>query len=84
MTAATKAAAKMREILDTDKLSELSFSEVTEDGYRTDVSITDVVKDRTEYLWVNLFQIDVTIHWIKGTKEKSFTLRSMKVMKKEI
>jgi prepilin-type N-terminal cleavage/methylation domain-containing protein len=84
VSAVTKAEAKMREVLDDDKLSEKSFSETTYDGYRMDVAINEVLKEKTENLQVRLFEIDMTIHWLQGKKEKSITLRTMKVMKKEI
>lgn len=82
--AAVRAELKMREILNDDKLTEKSFSEATDDGYRMDVSITDAVKERTENLHVRLLQIDLTVRWIKGSKERALTLRTMKVIKKEI
>jgi general secretion pathway protein I len=83
--AAVRAELKMREILSDDKLTEKSFSEATDDGYRMDVSITEAVKERTENLQqVRLLQIDLTVRWIKGPKEKALTLRTMKVIKKEI
>jgi type II secretion system protein I len=84
VSATTKAESRMREILDDDKLSEKSFSETTDDGYRIDVSITDTLKDRTENLQVKLLQIDLTLRWVKGSKEKSLILSTMKMMKKEI
>jgi prepilin-type N-terminal cleavage/methylation domain-containing protein len=82
VTAATRAEAKMREILSDDKLSEKSFSEATQEGYRIDVSITDVIKERTENLQVKLLEVDLTIHWIQGTKQKSMSLRTLKVVEK--
>lgn len=84
VSAATKAEAKMREILSDDKLSEKSSSETTDDGYRIDVSITDALKERTDNLQVRLLEIDLTVHWTRGTKEKSLTLKTMKVVNKEI
>ncbi len=84
VSAATKAGAKMREILSYDELQEKSFSEVTDDGYRMDVSITDALKERTENLQVRLLEINLTIHWMTGTKERALTLRTMKVVEKEI
>ena len=84
VSAAAKAGAKMREVLDDDKLSEKSFSETTNDGYRIDVSVTGALKDRTESLQVMLLDISLTIHWTKGTKERSLTLRTMKVVNKQI
>jgi type II secretion system protein I len=82
--ASIKAEAKMREILDNDKPSETSFSETTDDGYRVDVWIKETLKERTENIDITLFQIDVTVGWIKGAKERSFTLRSLKAVRKEI
>jgi prepilin-type N-terminal cleavage/methylation domain-containing protein len=84
VSAATKAGAKMREILSYDELQEKSFSEVTDDGYRMDVSITDTLKERTENLQVRLLEINLTIQWMTGTKERALTLRTMKVVEKEI
>jgi len=74
----------MREIIDNNSLTEKSYSEITNDGYRMDVSITDTLKERTENLQVRLLEIALTVRWIKGTKDKSMTLRSMKVVRKEI
>jgi prepilin-type N-terminal cleavage/methylation domain-containing protein len=82
VTAATRAEAKMREILSDDRLSEKSFSEATQEGYRIDVSIIDVMKERTENLQVKLLEVDLTIHWIQGTKQKSMSLRTLKVVEK--
>lgn len=82
--ASIKAEAKMREVLDNDKPSETSFSETSNDGYRMDVLIKDSLKERTENIGMQLFQIDVTVHWTKGAKERSFTLRSLKAVRKQI
>jgi prepilin-type N-terminal cleavage/methylation domain-containing protein len=82
VTAATRAEAKMREVLSDDRLSEKSFSEATQEGYRIDISITDVMKERTENLQVKLLEVDLTIHWIQGTKQKSMSLRTLKVVDK--
>jgi len=82
VAAATKAEAKMREILSDDRLSEKSFSEATQEGYRIDISITDIMKERTENLQVKLLEVDLTIHWIQGTKQKSMSLRTFKVVEK--
>lgn len=82
--ASMNAEAKMREVLDDDKPSEKSFSEITDDGYRMDVLIKDTLQERTDTIDMKLFQIEVTVRWIKGTKERSFTLRSLKAVKKQI
>jgi general secretion pathway protein I len=82
VTAATRAEAKLREILSDDRLSEKFSSEATQEGYRIDVSITDVMKERTENLQVKLLEVDLTIHWMQGTKQKSMSLRTFKVVEK--
>ncbi len=84
VSAATKAEIKMREILDDDTLSEKSVSEATADGYRTDVSVTQILKDRTENLQVVLLNISVTVYWTKGLKDKSLTLNTTKAVYKQI
>jgi len=84
VSAVTKAEAKMREILDDTNLSEKSWSEVTDDGYRFDASITETLKDRTENLQVRLLEIDMTVQWTEGLKKKSLTLKTMKVVNKQI
>jgi len=84
VSAIIKAEAKMRDVLDDQDISEKSWSETTDDGYRIDVSIYDAVKDRTENLQVRLLEVNLIIHWIKDTKERSLTLKSMKVIEKKI
>ncbi len=82
--AASKADARMREVLDDENLTEKSWSEVTDDGYRVDVSVTNALKERTENLSVNILEIDLTLHWSKGIKERSIALKTMKVVNKQI
>lgn len=82
--ASAKAEAMMREILDDDELSETSFSEITDDGYRIDVSIAEVLQDRTENLQVRLLEVVLAVYWTSGTRERSMTLRTMKMLEKEI
>ena len=85
VTAATRADAKLKEILNGDeKLSEKATSETTDDGYRIDVSVTEVLKERTETLPVKLLELELTMRWVRGTKERSLTMRTMKVVRKEI
>jgi prepilin-type N-terminal cleavage/methylation domain-containing protein len=81
-SAVLKAEAKMREVLDKDNLAETSWSEATPDGYRMDVFISDVLKEKTNNLQVRLLEIGLTTRWFKGTKEKMLALRSMKVINK--
>jgi prepilin-type N-terminal cleavage/methylation domain-containing protein len=82
--AVTRAEMKMREVLATDALSEKAYSETTNDGYRMDIAIAETLKDRTENLQTRLLEIVLTVHWTKGTKERAYTLRTMKLVKKPI
>ena len=84
VAAATKAEARMREILDDETLTERSFSETTEDGYRIDVSVTGALPARTENLPVMLLDVSLTVHWTKGAKERTLTLRTMKMVEKRV
>jgi len=84
VSAATKAQVKMRELLDEETFRDQSLSEVTDDGYRIDTSIAETLQERTENLEVRIFEIAVTVHWAKGIKERSLTLRTLKAVQKEI
>lgn len=84
VAAVVRAEARTREILDNSNLSEGSWSELTPEGYRIDVSISDSEKDRTQNLKVRLLEVYLTIHWPKGTKDRSLTLKTLKVVNKRI
>jgi len=49
-----------------------------------DVSIAEVLQERTENLQVRLLEVVLAVYWTKGVHEKSLTLRTMKVLEKEI
>jgi prepilin-type N-terminal cleavage/methylation domain-containing protein len=80
--ASAKAAARMRDILDNDKLSETTWTETTRDGYTMDVSVSELLKDKTSNLPTKLLQVDLTIHWLKGKRDKSLTLRTIKTVER--
>jgi len=84
VSAAARAEAKMREVQDNDTLAEGATSEITNDGYRLDVSIASTLRERTDTLQVMLMDILVTVHWTKGAKERSLSLRTMKLVNKQI
>ena len=84
VSAAARAEAKMREVQDNDTLSEGSTSEITDDGYWVDVSVASTLGERTETLQVMLMDILVTVRWSKGIKEKSLSLRTMKLVNRQI
>jgi type II secretion system protein I len=78
--AAVKAEARMREVLDDDKLAESAWSEVTAEGYKLDIVIAETLSQRTELLPVRLLDVALTINWKKGTKNKSITQRTIKMV----
>jgi type II secretion system protein I len=82
VSAAMQAEARMRQVLDDDPLNEQSWSEVTNEGYRMDLTVSNVLADRTDNLTVKLLAIDLTIHWQKGAKERALTLRTVKLANK--
>lgn len=84
VSAAAKAEAKMREVQDNDTLAEGSTSETTNDGYRLDVSVTSTLSERSDTLQVMLMDILVTVYWTKGVKQRSLSLRTMKLVTKQI
>ena len=84
VSAAAKAEATMREVQDSDTLTEGSTSEMTNDGYRLEVSTASTLKERTDTLQVMLMDIVVTVYWTKGVKERSLSLRTMKLVNKQI
>jgi prepilin-type N-terminal cleavage/methylation domain-containing protein len=83
-SAAIRAEAKMRDILEEADLNEKSWSEVTDEGYRFDATITETLKERTENLQVRLLEIALTVQWAEGLKTKFLTLKTLKVVNKRI
>ena len=84
VSAAIRAEAKMREILEDTDLTEKSWSEVTDEGYRFDAAITETLKERTENLQVRMLEIALTVQWSEGLKTKFLTLKTLKVVIKRI
>jgi len=84
VSAAIRAEAKMREILESTDLTEKSWSEVTDEGYRFDAAITETLKERTENLQVRMLEIALTVQWSEGLKTKFLTLKTLKVVIKRI
>ncbi len=84
VNAVIRAEAKMREILDDQNLSEKSWKERTEDGYTIEATVNSTADDRTENLQVKLLEINLTVHWTNGIKKRSLTLKTMKVVDKQI
>ncbi len=78
------AESKMREVLDDDQIGEKTWSETTNDGYRIDTSIAGTEKKRTENLPVQLLEITVTVNWTDGNKDRTLSLKTMKLIPKKV
>ncbi len=78
------AESRMREILADDTLAERAWEETTEDGYRIHAVVSGTANDRTENLQVNLLEIDLTVSWIKDSRERTFNLKTLKMVNKQI
>jgi len=78
------AESKMRKILDDDTLGERSWTEATDDGYRIDAVVSSTASDRTENLQVKLLEINLTVSWIKDSKDRTLNLKTVKMVKKQI
>jgi len=84
VSATVTADARMRDVLEDDALTVNHWSETTGDGYRIDVAVSDALQQRTQALPVRLLEVVLTIYWTRNMKEKSFTLRTMKMVKRKI
>ncbi len=79
-----KADSAMREVLDDEDIDVKSSSETTNDGYRIDVSITNAADDRTSNLSMKLLEINLTVHWRDGARERAVTLKTMKAIPRKV
>ena len=78
------AESKMRKILDDDALKEQSWTESTDDGYRIDAVVSSTASDRTENLQIKLLEINLKVSWIKDSKDRTFNLKTVKMVNKQI
>jgi type II secretion system protein I len=83
-SAAVRGDSRIREILTEPFSADKVWSEATEDGYRMDVAISEVTKERTDNLPVRLMEVVLTVRWMEGMKEKSLTLKTVKMVDKEL
>jgi general secretion pathway protein I len=79
-----EAQSKMREILDNKEFSERSWNGVTDNGYRFQASVSDTLMERAEFLTVKLVAVEVKVYWDRGNREKSLTLKTMKMVEKPV
>ena len=82
--AAMLAESRIREVLDEDNLAEKTWTETTEDGYRINTVVRSTADDRTQNLQIKLLEINLTVSWIKDSKERSLNLKTLKMVNKPI
>jgi prepilin-type N-terminal cleavage/methylation domain-containing protein len=73
---------KIREILAEPSLTEKTWREITDDGYRIDVSIVEVLKERTDNLPVRMMEVTLVVRWDEGRKERNIQLKTVKMIDK--
>jgi general secretion pathway protein I len=83
-SAAIRGDSRIREILTEPFPADKVWSEATEDGYRMDVVLSEVVKERTDNLPVRMMEIVLTVRWMEGMKEKSLNLKTVKMVDKAV
>lgn len=72
----------MRKVLDNDDLREGTLSETKENGYKVEARIAEVLKEKTENLQFRVFDVDMSVRWLRGTKEKVIRLKTLKLVSK--
>lgn len=77
-SAAVRADSRLREILAGPLATERVWSEATDDGYRMDVSVREVLKERTQNLPVRMMEVVLIIRWVDGIMEKRLELKTAK------
>ncbi len=82
--AVSAAEAKMRAILDTRNLSEGQWDEQTEDGYSANVTVSEILTERTTGLPLKMQSIRLVLYWMNGSKQKTVVLRTARVVERPI
>ena len=83
-SAVVRAESRMREILDNDQLPVNAWTETSPDGYRFDITVAPAYEVRTKDLPLKIMEIDLTMSWKKGGKDRSLTLNTMKAVKPQV
>jgi general secretion pathway protein I len=84
-TAVVRAESKMREIADNEQLAENAWSETSpEGGYRFDITVAKTYETRTKDLPMKILEINITMSWKMGGKDKSLILNTMKTVKPQV
>ena len=82
VAATLRAESKLRDFLDRVNVSEGTVEETTPEGYRVTVTVSDVLREKTDGLPVKLLEVHLAMAWTRGAKEKTIRLKTMKVVGK--
>lgn len=74
--------AKMRDVLDVEKLEDKSWNETDNDGFSYEISVAECFKERTDSLAVRMKEITLVTNWIAGSKKKEVILKTTKMVSK--
>ena len=81
LQAEMKAAEKLREVLEDEKLAEGSVSD-SKDNYTINVDIKPAKEDHTEDLAFKLLEVTLNMQWNDGSKQHTITLNTYKLINK--
>lgn len=82
LPAVVLAEARMNEVLAKDFLDENKTTYKSDDGYLTEVSIIETMKEKFQHLPVKLMEISLIVRWQMDQKEKTFILKSYKTVRR--
>lgn len=78
------AESKMRDILAEETLAERSSTEAAGNGYRIDTVVKSTANERTQNLQIKLYEINLTVSWTKDARERTYHLKTVKMVNKQI
>lgn len=84
VNASANAESVMRAVLTDEDFPDKAASSGTLDIYRYESSAIKVNEERTSTTNVDLYLVMVTIHWREGSRDKTLTLNTLKLIEKKI
>lgn len=81
--AASCADAKMREILDMELPEDKTWIETDEQGFTHEITVTQKMKEKTDFLKVNWFEITLTTGWMKDGRKRQNVLKTAALVSKK-
>ncbi|MFA5354104.1 MAG: prepilin-type N-terminal cleavage/methylation domain-containing protein [Thermodesulfovibrionales bacterium] len=82
--AVIRAEGEMRDVLDRKDLAEGEWSEMRENRYRVDVAVKEALPKRTETIPYQLYLVTLNLRWAEGTRTRTVTLSTLKLVERKI